>query len=203
VLELAVLGLLHEQPLHGYELKKRLGEALGSFWGVSFGSLYPALRRLERAGAVEVVSGEEHGPTPRAPSSGSLAGDLAAARLRRRPRPTRRTRKAYRVTDAGRAMFAELLTAPDGADDERLFALRLSLCGHLAPPERLALLERRRSVLAQRLDAPVRAGRAIDRYARALLDHRARTTRHDLEWIDELIAAERDEQHPRPQGATA
>ena len=51
MLELAILGLLKEQPLHGYELKKRLGDTLGFLWGVSYGSLYPALRRLERAGA--------------------------------------------------------------------------------------------------------------------------------------------------------
>jgi DNA-binding PadR family transcriptional regulator len=52
VLELAILGLLKEQELHGYELKKRLVEALGPFSSVSFGSLYPALARLQRAGAV-------------------------------------------------------------------------------------------------------------------------------------------------------
>jgi transcriptional regulator len=52
MLELAILGLLKEQPLHGYELKKRLGETLGSLWGISYGSLYPALRRLEDRGWV-------------------------------------------------------------------------------------------------------------------------------------------------------
>src|ERR1019366_9737857 len=46
VLELAILGLLKEQDLHGYELKKRLAETLGLGSGVSFGSLYPALGRL-------------------------------------------------------------------------------------------------------------------------------------------------------------
>ena len=55
MLELAVLGLLKEQQLHGYELKKRLTEALGPFSSVSFGSLYPALNRLEAAGAVRAV----------------------------------------------------------------------------------------------------------------------------------------------------
>ena len=44
MLELAILGLLKEQPLHGYELKKRVGETLGTLWGISYGSLYPALR---------------------------------------------------------------------------------------------------------------------------------------------------------------
>ena len=31
VLELAVLGLLHETPMHGYELRKRLNAVLGAF----------------------------------------------------------------------------------------------------------------------------------------------------------------------------
>ncbi|HEV7688652.1 MAG TPA: PadR family transcriptional regulator, partial [Acidimicrobiia bacterium] len=55
MLELAILGLLKELPLHGYELKKRLNDTLGHVWGVSYGSLYPALARLERMGAIEVV----------------------------------------------------------------------------------------------------------------------------------------------------
>jgi uncharacterized cupin superfamily protein len=55
VLELAILGVLKEQELHGYELKKRLTEVLGAFSSVSFGSLYPALARLEAAGAVRIV----------------------------------------------------------------------------------------------------------------------------------------------------
>ena len=54
MLDLAILGLLKEQPLHGYELKKRVADTTGS-WAVSFGSLYPALRRLEREGSISVV----------------------------------------------------------------------------------------------------------------------------------------------------
>ena len=34
-LELAVLGLLHEQPMHGYELRKRLAGVLGASPGAS------------------------------------------------------------------------------------------------------------------------------------------------------------------------
>jgi hypothetical protein len=47
------------------------------------------------------------------------------------------------------------------------------------------------------------ASRTIDRYTRSLLEHRASSTQHDLEWIDELIAQERAEQLDRPEGATA
>ncbi|MSW38317.1 MAG: PadR family transcriptional regulator, partial [Actinobacteria bacterium] len=45
-LELAVLGVLSESPLHGYELRKRLVSVLGLFTTISFGALYPALRSL-------------------------------------------------------------------------------------------------------------------------------------------------------------
>src|SRR3974390_3233662 len=117
MLELAILGLLSEQPRHGYELKKRLSETLGPLWGISFGSLYPALRRLERAGAIEEVDGEVAAPRAII-ATGSLKGDLASARPPRRALPSRRTRKAYRITERGRQHFAELLT-DESADDDR------------------------------------------------------------------------------------
>src|SRR5450756_2099517 len=46
VLELAILGLLAETPMHGYELRKRLNLLLGSFRALSYGSLYPCLKSL-------------------------------------------------------------------------------------------------------------------------------------------------------------
>ena len=195
MLELAVLGLLKDQPLHGYELKKRLGETLGFLWGVSYGSRYPALRRLERAGAIASV------PTPGPPaapslSTGSITGDLAAARLRtmagRLSGSGRRTRKAYRITPAGEALFAELLLDDEThGDDEKSFAVKLAFCRHLAPADRLTLLERRRRVLAERLERQLHSRAARDdRYTRSLVEHRTRATQRDLEWVDELITAE-------------
>src|SRR2546423_6646703 len=79
LLELAILGLLKEQDLHGYELKKRLTDTLGLFSGVSFGSLYPALARLEAAGAVKAVEAKA-APAKPIPLTGSLTGELAAFR---------------------------------------------------------------------------------------------------------------------------
>ncbi|MEO7069039.1 MAG: PadR family transcriptional regulator, partial [Nostocoides sp.] len=46
LLEFAVLGLLHETPMHGYELRKRLNAALGAFRALSYGTLYPCLKSL-------------------------------------------------------------------------------------------------------------------------------------------------------------
>lgn len=191
MVELAILGLLKEQPLHGYELKKRLSETLGAFWGVSFGSLYPALRRLERQGAIAV---DEPLPTaPAVPATGSLAGESAAARLRVVPKPTsRRRRKAYRITPAGEALFVTLLTAEDADADERSFSVKLAFCRHLDPAARLALLERRRALLAERLARARRSGPSgLDRYTRSLVEHRTSSTERDLEWVDELIRVER------------
>ena len=206
MLELAILGLLKEQPLHGYELKKRLGEALGSFWGVSFGSLYPALRRLERSGAIEVVDAESAAvPSAPIPATGSLSGEAAAARLRLVPSAAgRRNRKAYRITPQGEALFRELLAADDPGDDERAFSLKLAFCRHLDPEARLVLLERRRADLADRLSRARRTrGPGLDRYTRSLVEHRTRSTERDLEWVDGLIQAERSAIKSGTEGATA
>ena len=202
MLELAVLGLLKEQPLHGYELKKRLGETLGFLWGVSYGSLYPALRRLEKDGAIEIVT-PAAAPSAAPVPTGSVTGDLAAARLRSvadRVAGGRRTRKAYRITERGEALFVELLLADDDrADADRAFALKLAFCRHLPSRDRLLLLERRRDALQARL-APARhsartasspAPGSEDRYTRSLLEHRTRSTQRDLEWVEGLIALER------------
>src|ERR671937_1126472 len=82
MLELAILGLLKERAMHGYQLKKRLADTLGSFWQVSYGSLYPALKRLQRQGAVEMIFPRE---------------DVG------------RRKNVYRITEKGEQLFAELL----------------------------------------------------------------------------------------------
>ena len=52
LLEFAVLGLLHEGPTHGYDLRRRLNTALGPFRALSYGTLYPALRSLLDRGLI-------------------------------------------------------------------------------------------------------------------------------------------------------
>src|SRR3954452_14958076 len=194
MLELAILGLLTEAPLHGYELKKRLNETLGHVWGVSYGSLYPALARLERTGAIEVVDPPAAAPAGiPIPATGSIAGEAAAARLRRPTlRRSGRTRKAYRLAAARQAPFSELLRAEPapGSDETRAFALKLAFCRHLEPPARLEILGRRRTQLTEKL-ARGRQAQASDRYTRALIEHETTTAERDLEWVDSLIAAER------------
>ncbi|HEY2300925.1 MAG TPA: PadR family transcriptional regulator [Acidimicrobiales bacterium] len=194
MLELAILGLLKEQDLHGYELKKRLAETLGLGSGVSFGSLYPALGRLERAGAVKAVEAHQSGSM--IPMTGSLGGEPAAFRARKSASPRPRGKKVYGITDRGEALFDELLAAGSGSsDDDRGFNLRLAFARYLPPDARIGMLERRRSYLLERLartSSAIRTGLGrFDAYTKSVIEHGNETTERDISWIDRMIAHER------------
>ena len=196
MLELAILGLLKEQELHGYELKKRLTERLGLLSSVSFGSLYPALSRLEAAGAVKAVEARPARPAPLIPLTGSIGGEAAAFRARRGEARGGRGKKVYGITARGEELFEELLVAESaGADDERAFNLRLAFARYLPAEARIGLLERRRAQLVERLArtrAALRSRRErMDAYTSSLMEHGTETTERDISWLDRLIAAER------------
>ena len=184
VLEMAVLGLLKEQDMHGYELKKRLSDVFGVSSAVSFGSLYPALARLEAAGAVRVVSTEK----------GHAAPGTGPATLATSERRLGRRRKVYGITPLGAEVFEELLADSQGSgEDERSFNLRLAFARYLPPEGRLGLLEQRRAVLGARLAqaaARVRA-RRDDRYMRILAERQQDALSRDVSWLDDLIREER------------
>lgn len=200
VIDLAVLGLLSEQELHGYELRKRVAAVLGpGRGGLSFGSLYPALNRMERAGLVKTVEPEGR-PRTSGWSSGSLSGELATFRTRR-SRSGRtagsRSRKVYGLTDAGRSHLVSLLTDPAPVD-ERTFALQVAFCRLLPPPARIELFRRRRRELAARLRELAGGGSddahpLTHRYLRFLREHDIETIDCDLSWLDRLIADEQSE----------
>ncbi|MGH3851288.1 MAG: helix-turn-helix transcriptional regulator, partial [Pseudonocardiaceae bacterium] len=202
VLSLAILGLLKDQELHGYELKRRLTEVLGPFSSVSFGSLYPALGRLESVGALSIVKDAETTETrrdaPPVPMTGSIAGEAAAFRARRTSvrRSSSRTRKVYAITPKGEQLFEELLDSEmGGVDDDRAFTLKLAFCRFLTPERRLGLFELRRAHLVERLARSRSNARAradgMDSYTRSLIDHGTEATEHDISWLDRLIAIER------------
>jgi DNA-binding PadR family transcriptional regulator len=197
MIDLAILGLLKDQDHHGYELRKRLGELPGWRPAVSFGSLYPALARLERTGLVKAVSNLES-PAPPTPMSGSLAGELAAFRIHRRSSAAKggrgsRGKKVYGITEAGHERLHELLVAPEVVDD-RDFAVRLAFCHHLNPTERLALFRERRDELARRRDEQRSCARRsqprLTSYLRSLVERDTEATTADLAWLERLIDAE-------------
>ncbi len=204
VLELALLGLLKERPMHGYDLRKRLREDVGLLANLSFGSLYPALARLEASGAVRALAAPgDAAELAYLPFTGSLGGERAALVARRATAKAAaklgghgtRARKVYEITARGEELFEQLLEAGDGAgEDARSFSLRLAFARHLSPPARVRLLERRRLQLAERaqraarsLDAPTRP---LDAYERAIAGHARDLALLDLEWVEELLETE-------------
>ncbi len=223
VLELALLGLLKDRPMHGYDLRKRLREDFGLLSNLSFGSLYPALARLEAAGALRALTPTDGGrgrdeEIPAVPLTGSLAGERAALVARRATAKAAaalgargtRARKVYEITARGEALFEQLLEDPDGAgEDARGFSLRVAFAKHLSPQARIRLLERRRVQLSDRLERAARAleanRRPLDPYERSLAEHSRDSVASDLSWVESLLAAERrsiaerrDEATPAP-----
>lgn len=206
MIDLAILGLLKENDLHGYELRKRLGDLLGPHLAGSFGSIYPALAKLERAGMVKAVT-HDTASLPLSPMSGSLTGELAAFRAHRRIRAEtsggrrgKRDKKVYGITDQGHERLQELLLNPDAND--RDFAVRVAFCHYLTSAQRLALFERQRAELWEHYerrrrairDGEDRSSRPTDRpnrYLRSLTEHETEVASADLAWLDGLIEAER------------
>jgi len=181
MLEIAVLGLLNESPMHGYELRKRLSTLLGAFRAFSYGSLYPTLRRLAEAGWIS----EEESIEP--------VGTTAATR-------SRRGKRVYRLTAEGKEHLAELLAdvSPDAFGDEG-FGARLAFFGQTRSDIRLQILEGRRRRVEEQRDGMksslARTGERLDRYTRELQEHGLESVDREVRWLTELIAQERTE-HP-------
>ena len=199
MLDLAILGLLEEQDLHGYEIRRQLRDELGLLANISFGSLYPALTRLERPARSSPP--RPPGPATRPPPAGPAdrlaqrrAGRAAGPRATPPPAPAGGT-KVYRITDDGPAAVRQLLGATSRPAPTTPAA---SGCGWPSPatsPPRpgwpcssaagpswssaSAEAERRRAASAS-TSTPARWSST-----------RADGTEHDIAWLDRLIESER------------
>lgn len=181
VLDLAVLGLLAESPMHGYQLRERLRSTLGTLRAFSFGSLYPALRRLNEAGWIE---------------ADQPADDLDAV-----PLSSRRSRVTYRISDSGRAHLAELLGdgGPDAWSDDG-FGVHLAFFARTSADTRMRILEGRRRRVEERREglrtAMTRAAERLDRYTAELHQLGLDASDREVRWLNELIDTERRAHRP-------
>lgn len=177
MLELAILGLLQDAPMHGYELRKQVHRVLGTVRALSYGTLYPRLRDLVIWGYLREVD---------------------------RPIAGRRAKITYAVTSAGRERLSHLLAvAGPSAWEDEAFAVHFAFFGRTDASVRLRILEGRRSRLEERL-AVIRANgpahstsaRANDTYLDELHRHGVESTEADLRWIARMIDIER-QKHDR------
>jgi DNA-binding PadR family transcriptional regulator len=182
-LELAVLGLLHETPLHGYELRKRVNTVLG--WGrvLSYGSLYPALKKMLKAGWI--------------------AEDLSSAPAT----VSRRQRIVYALTPSGEERFRALMAeaGPSAWEDDN-FDVRFAFFSRTDMEIRLRILEGRRSRLEERLERVQsqldRTQQQMDRYATELQRHGVESVEREVRWLSDMINAERHGEAIAPQTPT-
>lgn len=208
MLEFAVLGLLRESPMHGYELRKRLNTLLGTFRAFSYGTLYPCLKTLVAKGWLI----EEDGPGPEPHAAPSLL-----ARPRAGGAQGRRAKIVYRLTAEGKEHFEELLanSGPDAWEDEH-FGVRFAFFGQTDQSVRMRVLEGRRSRLEERLEkmraALARTRERLDDYTLELQRHGMESVEREVRWLNELIETERagrearraaDENTSEDKGGTA
>jgi hypothetical protein len=167
---LLILGALHRGDLHPYEIKRRFEAALvDCYLDVDVGTLYYAIRGLEKEGAIAAVAQER----------------VARGGMR----------TIYRITPAGRAAFVAGFFGQfelDGPVSQTLYGALLFL--HCVERARLVAAIGRRMARTQALIAelaPVRArmGDGLPIGGTALFDHIARQLRLDLDWLTGLLAA--------------
>ena len=187
MLELAVLGLLHESPLHGYELRQRLKATLGTFRAFSYGSLYPTLRRMRDAGWIT----EDDGDAEVVAGAPALTG--------------RRGKVVYKLTADGKERFQELLAeAGPSAWEDETFGVHFALFAQTDPEVRVRILEGRRSRLEERREgfraSLARTRSRLDRYTLELQRHGLDSVDREVRWLTELIDNEKDEARAEAAG---
>ena len=161
-----VLGLLAQQPMSGYDIRRFL-QSLGWLLGSpSFGAIYPALHALAQDGFVLV--------------------DVMS-------RPDKPLRKIYSITEAGRQALEEWVARPAEAGVRlKSFIMQLILVGDLSHPALVAYLQQRREIVhwhhstleqtIQELGDRANAGQ------RLALEYGLATSAAELDWLDGALA---------------
>ena len=170
-LEFALLGLLKESSLHGYELRKRLTAIFGPFRALSFSVLYPQLKRMLDAGLIIQLE---------VPKGGK----------------SKRVRIVYSITQRGISKFDELTQGAGelGLDDDN-FEVSVAFFGPTSTRNRLRILEGRQRRLKEKaeiLKADLdKSAVGLDKYLLEWRRHSLETAEREITWLDQMIRSER------------
>lgn len=163
-IEKALLGLLRQQPAHGYEIHQRLSEqaGIGRVWRVKQSHVYALLGKLEDSGFIEATL-EEQGARP--------------------------PRKVFHLTKSGRAAFQEWVHAPveHGRQFRLEFLAKLYFARQEGDTVARTLLDRQRESCREWRDAQEdKANRLRQERPYDWLVHQFRAGQIEsmLEWLD-------------------
>lgn len=172
-LKFAVVGLLADCPMHGYELKRALSPALPRGRRVNDGILYPLLGKMEKEGLIRKTV---------------KPGDGAP------------NRHVFRPTAKGRRVFREWLRGSELEEDEvsydfllgHPFLIKCMFFKHLSATEMREKLMTHRRTAAGKLEAfvEIRKGmmkRKVEPFRIAILDLGIAQQREKIRWLDKLI----------------
>ncbi|MBL1177369.1 PadR family transcriptional regulator [Pantanalinema sp. GBBB05] len=165
--ELATLGLLQQEPLHGYRLKQQLELFMSSCISVNYGTIYPLLKRLEERGAIVVLS--------------EASGEAGCSR------------KIYSITEAGRQLWKQkMLEHPHESwvNSRSRFMIKYFFFNHLEPSERVKLLNHRLMTCQLRLENQELEPLSGDRYKALAWQRCLEVLRHEITWLTEQLATE-------------
>ncbi len=189
MLELATLGTLLREPLHGYRLKQQLELFMSSCITVNYGSIYPLLKRLEERGELAAVSEEEATEGCRELSTHNMGSTTLLVK-------PARTSKIYSITDSGRSRWRQkMLEHPQESwiHSRSRFLIKFFFFSYLTPEERIKLLEHRLMVGKLRLETPEPEIVAGDQYQTTLWHYACQVLQGEIEWVIEQLAFERKE----------
>lgn len=193
MIELVILGMLKDSPLHGYELRRRVRQQLGMFTRASFGSLYPALGRLLSIGAVK-----ESIPTANKLSipTGSLSAEKAIWKSYGSKVPAMRNSKSkriYEITPKGERLLDELLNNNWDSEDAKSFLVRIAFGKYLSNAARLKLLRNRVAFVEktiEELQEELKNLKEDETYLRAIKTRFLVLSLAEQQWLSELIKQE-------------
>jgi len=168
--------------MHGYELRKELATKLGTIRAaISYGTLYPTLKRLQTAGWISEAEATDSEIIP--------------------PLTSRRGRVVYKITAEGKERFQNLLdsSGPETYDDPG-FGVHFAFFSRTDQATRLRILEGRRRRVEERREglrkALRRTAERLDAYTSELQRHGLDACEREVRWLEELIAHERSGRPP-------
>lgn len=171
-LEYILLGFLYQDPIHGYDLYKKISnfEVISLVWHIKQSKLYAQLDKLEENGLLtsNMVPGEAH-----------------------------QMRKEYRITAVGKQAFLAWATSPvsHGRDMRQEFLAKLYFARRSGVLVSLELIEEQKAVCAEWLsNLQLNISKTMDEqyFERIVFQYRIAQTQAMLDWLDYCYAEIQD-----------